>query len=68
MSNIGKRITALEGSHTAGTVVWHRILQQPGQSRDAALGVYGRQRIDVTDWLIVRQIVDAHQNGERALQ
>ncbi|MBA4092060.1 MAG: hypothetical protein C0494_15920 [Sphingobium sp.] len=68
MANIGKRIEALEALRSAGAVVWHRVIQQSGQTLDEALDAYGRDRIAPDDRLIVRKIVDSRLAAGSFLQ
>lgn len=58
MSNIKNRLAALEKANQHGPAIWRRIIQQPDQTEDEALDVYGRDRIAPTDRLIIRQIAD----------
>lgn len=57
MGSIGQRLTALESANPSGAAAWHRVVLQAGQSLDAALDAYGRERIGGRDGLIVRKIV-----------
>ena len=68
MGNIGKRIGMLEARRPATTIAWHRIIQQPGQTLDAALEAYGRDRIGDADRLIVRRIIDGQLAAGGILQ
>ena len=49
MGSIGQRLTALESANPSGAAAWHRVILQAGQSLDAALDAYGRERIGGRD-------------------
>ena len=68
MGSFGKRLTALESTQPAGAAIWHRILQGVGQSLDAAVDSYGRERIGGTDRLIERRLVDGQKHARGSAQ
>lgn len=52
------RIARLESTHRPFTR-WHRVIRYEGQSLDAALDAYGRERVGADDGLIVRHVLPA---------
>ncbi|NML88800.1 hypothetical protein HHL26_06925 [Sphingobium sp. TB-6] len=58
MSNIKRRLAALEMASPHGPAIWRRIIQHSDQTEDEAIAAYGRDRIAPSDRLIIRKIVD----------
>ena len=64
MKAMANRLAALEAVKAAASGVWHRIVQEVGQTRDEALDAYGRDRIGAGENLIIRRIVDPASKHE----
>lgn len=66
MRQNAKRLEALETRTKAATGVWHRIIQEAGQTQDQALDAYGRDKIGPDDNVIIRRIIEGGPRGNEA--